>query len=410
MEPIDDEPESGRTPPPPEHRVWRHPSELTGTALRTGRADPALPSRRRETLMAAGAGLVGAVAAGALLVLLLPGGSNPATLVAPAVSAIPQGGVMVVTTTIGRDAVGDLATTTTTAESTTTTTTTPPAITTTTTTTPPAITTATITTSTSSTTTGPATVQPSTITLAQLVHNGATAVPLHATDLWLTTAQGLGDLLGAVEVTWGTSGAVLATVVARGDGFTVLQLDRQLGDVPGIELADEAPQPGSWVTVMTSGRLRGVVVARDGGLALAGVASHDAELEGAPVLDQQGRLVGLCSNDRGTTTLIPVTDAARVIDSRRLPPWMGIAATTSIEEGEPFTLITEVTRTGPAEQAGLRVGDVITSIDAEPIDTVVRLAQVLERFRPGDAVVITVRRGTALVDVNVTLVPRPFSL
>jgi S1-C subfamily serine protease len=145
-------------------------------------------------------------------------------------------------------------------------------------------------------------------------------------------------------------------------------------------------------------------------LALAGVTSRNGELEGVPVLDQHGRLVGLCSYDRGTTRLIPVADAVSVIDNRRLVPWVGIAATTSVEEGEAFTLITEVAQAGPAAQAGIRVGDVITGFGSQPIDTVVRLGQVLNGFHPGDTVVVTLRRGDVLVEVNVTLVPRPFSL
>lgn len=357
-----------RTPPPPEHRVWRHPSELAGTVSLTVSGQSTISARRRETLLATGAGLVGAVAAGALLMLLLPGSSNAPTFVAPAASAIPRVETMAVATT--------------------------------TTSAPP------------STSVALAVVTPPepAITRAQLAHNGATAVPLLSTGLWLTTSKGMGDATGAVELTWGTSGPFLATAVAGGDGFTVLQLDRQLSDVTGLELAEDAPLAGSWVTVLTSDSRRGVVVARDGGLALAGVASHSADLEGAPVLDQQGRLVGLCSNDRGTTTLIPVTDVVRAIDSRQLPPWVGIAATTSIEEGEPFTLITEVAQAGPAAQAGIRVGDVIVGFGADSIDTVVRLTQVLEGYRPGDTVVVTVLRDTALVNTTVTLVPRPFSL
>lgn len=329
-----------------------------------------LSARRRETLLATGAGLVGAVAAGALLMLLLPGSSNAPTFVAPAASAIPRVEALAAVTT------------------------------TTTTFVPP----------TTSVALAVVAAPEPTITLASMAHNGATAVPLHTTGLWLTTAKGIGDATGAVELTWGTSGPVLATAVARGDGFTVLQLDRQLSDVAGLELAEDAPLAGSWVTVLTSDSRRGVVVARDGGLVLAGVASHGAELEGAPVLDQQGRLVGLCSNDRGTTTLIPVTDVVRTIDSRQLPPWVGIAATTSVDEGEPFTLITEVAQAGPAAQAGIRVGDVIVGFGTDSIDTVMRLTQVLEGFRPGDTVVVTVLRDATLVNMSVTLVPRPFSL
>jgi membrane protease YdiL (CAAX protease family) len=56
-------------------------------------------------------------------------------------------------------------------------------------------------------------------------------------------------------------------------------------------------------------------------------------------------------------------------------------------------LITEVAPGGAAERAGLRVGDVVTVVDGEPVTDIRAMAQVVRRRRVGDAVAIEFIRG-----------------
>ena len=57
----------------------------------------------------------------------------------------------------------------------------------------------------------------------------------------------------------------------------------------------------------------------------------------------------------------------------------------------------------PAETAGLRAGDVITAIDGHRISSFAQLQEQLSRFRPGDAVQVTVNRKGAEKTYKVTL-------
>jgi len=55
--------------------------------------------------------------------------------------------------------------------------------------------------------------------------------------------------------------------------------------------------------------------------------------------------------------------------------------------------ITGVRAASPAEQAGLRAGDVITAIGAMGVANLYDMTAALRSHQPGDTVVIVVRRG-----------------
>jgi hypothetical protein len=372
---------------------------------------PPVGHRRRETLLSMGAGLLGAVGAGVLLLLLLPGSTGqPPVLVSPVPARAGLAGAedrettttSVTTTTVSMVTIAPATS----------------AVPVIVESKPPDPTPAVapeMTSPADASGTNPSTSAASHGSLPQLLHNGATAVPLRQGEFLLTTTQAVGLTTGTVEVTWGDAPPLLATVVARGSGFTVLQLDRQVTAGSGFALAEALPAPGTWVTVGLTEQRRGVVVEREGGLALAGVPTHRGAVEGVPVLDAAGQLVGLCSTTRQGTVLIPVTDAQSVIDERRQHAWLGISATTttsanSIGDAEPAVLVTEVAVAGPADRAGVRTGDLVTAFDDQPVQTVVQLSTMVERRRPGDEVSIGIRRGDLALELVVSLNARPFSL
>src|SRR5690606_7356803 len=61
----------------------------------------------------------------------------------------------------------------------------------------------------------------------------------------------------------------------------------------------------------------------------------------------------------------------------------------------------------PAEKAGLRPGDVVETIDGEPVPDFESLRARVGSKAPGDVVELRVRRGESVLDVRVTLEAKP---
>ncbi|MER7665725.1 MULTISPECIES: trypsin-like peptidase domain-containing protein [unclassified Streptomyces] len=78
----------------------------------------------------------------------------------------------------------------------------------------------------------------------------------------------------------------------------------------------------------------------------------------------------------------------RVTDSGRAA--LGITARTVLDDNyEPSgAAVVELTKGGAAQQAGLRVGDIITKVGSTEITTVTSLAEALAPMKPGDKVVV----------------------
>jgi Do/DeqQ family serine protease len=65
--------------------------------------------------------------------------------------------------------------------------------------------------------------------------------------------------------------------------------------------------------------------------------------------------------------------------------------------------INGLTTSGAAEHAGIKIGDVITSIEANRVNTVSELQEQVSKYRPGDKINVTVIRGDKEVIMPVTL-------
>ena len=61
----------------------------------------------------------------------------------------------------------------------------------------------------------------------------------------------------------------------------------------------------------------------------------------------------------------------------------------------------------PAEEAGLQRGDIITAIDGDSVRSMQELAGRIQRYAPGDAVTLTVHRGSEELTLDVTLGEQP---
>lgn len=96
-------------------------------------------------------------------------------------------------------------------------------------------------------------------------------------------------------------------------------------------------------------------------------------------------------------------------------PYLGIRYTsltpeTARRQGlniDRGALVQAIDPGSPAEQAGLREGDVITAIDGREIDSQTALADLIGQHRPGDEVRLTVLRGSQQQQLTVRLGSQP---
>jgi putative serine protease PepD len=70
----------------------------------------------------------------------------------------------------------------------------------------------------------------------------------------------------------------------------------------------------------------------------------------------------------------------------------------------------EATAGGPAADAGIRSGDVITEVDGRQVNDPEDVAQAIEDNQPGDRVEVKVQRGGSEQTIEVTLGQRPEQL
>jgi S1-C subfamily serine protease len=115
---------------------------------------------------------------------------------------------------------------------------------------------------------------------------------------------------------------------------------------------------------------------------------------------------------------IPINDAMAVAGQIRSgapsasvhigpPVLLGVGIGTQPRRGQGI-IVRDVMVDGPAAQAGVAIGDVITVLDGSPVDSATALTYVLDRHYPGDVVDLTWidRSGQQRIG-KATLVPGP---
>jgi len=156
---------------------------------------------------------------------------------------------------------------------------------------------------------------------------------------------------------------------------------------------------------------------------------------GGPLLDAAGNVVGIntaiASNGQGIGFAIPINIARPIMqqalaDEKLARPWIGIRyqmIDLDLQQAQKLPVAQGAWISGgqdasgqpqpaivpgsPAEKAGLREGDIITSVEGITIDTSHPLDAVLTQFAPGKTVTIEIIRGGQKVTLRLTLGTRP---
>src|SRR5215471_7251897 len=166
---------------------------------------------------------------------------------------------------------------------------------------------------------------------------------------------------------------------------------------------------------------------------IQGVIQTDAAINpgnsGGPLLDSAGRLIGVnaaiyspSGTSAGIGFAIPVDIVNRIVpelirSGKVTRPGLGIQiADEQIAQrlGVTGVLVVDVARDGAAAKAGiqptrrdsegrLRLGDVITAIDGKKVESSNDLYLLLEKYKVGDAVTVTLLRDGRTVQARITL-------
>lgn len=127
----------------------------------------------------------------------------------------------------------------------------------------------------------------------------------------------------------------------------------------------------------------------------------DMAAEGGPVLDADGRLLGMAlAAPDGGCALLEIAAIARALAIPR-PGWIGVAFQPTLvplelreEAGQDSArLVVRVARGGPAEGAGLAVGDIVLTLDGIGMTGTGTLRGFLAKARPGREVTARLVRG-----------------
>lgn len=197
---------------------------------------------------------------------------------------------------------------------------------------------------------------------------------------------------------------------------------------PVVAVGNALALPGgpTWTTGVVSNLGRSIQ--ENTGVVLSDIIQTDAAINagnsGGPLLNTAGQVVGInvaiASNAENigfaisTDTAIPVVQSL-INEGKVVRPWLGVSAATvtptiqqyyqlSVEAG---VLIVSVTSGGPADEAGLRAGDVIVSMNGEDIGTAADLTAAITSHQIGDQVEIVYYRGSLQQVVDATLGEAP---
>ena len=227
-----------------------------------------------------------------------------------------------------------------------------------------------------------------------------------------------GDPLAATLAGWDLASdlAVLKVEQLRGPDLS-LQADLraiQVGELV-VALAGISKTPTARLT-MVSGVGRLELLRR--GSRRGDVIELDLEpfsgFSGGPLVDSRGSIVAINTAGlvRGAALALPRDFVSPIVDEllargRIAHPVRVPSADRDHGATGSGLLVHSLEADGPAERAGLMVGDILISIEGRSLDTALRLLEELGGERVGESVVLGVIRGGNRIEITVVIGERP---
>ena len=221
-----------------------------------------------------------------------------------------------------------------------------------------------------------------------------------------------GTDLAVLRLPGGDLGANVAAQIADGVrvGNLVLAIGRPSSDGPRVSFGAVSSIEGprrSW----QGGEIEGIIY--------ADVTLYPG-FSGGPLVDLSGRVVGLNSSQltRQNNTAIPVATLRRVVNTllthgrvrrgylgigtQQVPLPAALAQKAGVAQ-QTALLIATVEPGSPAETGGLLLGDLVLSINGQPVIDVEALRAQLGGDNLGQALAVKILRGGEPRDINVTV-------
>jgi 2-alkenal reductase len=242
-------------------------------------------------------------------------------------------------------------------------------------------------------------------------------------------------------------GSVRGAELIGADPLSDLAVVKVDGDLPGVvTLGDsEELQPGQPVLAIgsplgafTNTVTRGIVsaIGRDfpGSNTYTNLIQHDAAINpgnsGGPLFDFNGNVIGvntlgIPTDDSGEPVqglffAIPSNTVDRIAaklieDGEVVYPYFGIEFRSVTQDVvaqnnldvDSGVIVLNVTEGGPAEEAGIQAGDIVTAIGGIEINRDTSFSEALFAFEPGATVEVSIVRDGEEMTVEVTLAERP---
>jgi putative serine protease PepD len=261
-------------------------------------------------------------------------------------------------------------------------------------------------------------------------------------DGYLVTNAHVVDGASSVSVKVGDSKAVTAKVVGvdQSTDIALLKIDTggtplqtlTLGDSSKVQVGDPVfaiGNPFGLDRTLTTGVVSALQRSIDApnGYAISNVIQTDAALNpgnsGGPLLDANGRVIGVNSQIESTATsptgegqnsgigfAVPSDTVKNVVAQLKATghashAFLGVSlADASNDAG---ATVAALKSGGPAAKAGVRRGDVVTAVDGQAVQASEDLTSAVDAKRPGDTMKLTIKRGGATRTIAVKLGTRP---
>ena len=218
-----------------------------------------------------------------------------------------------------------------------------------------------------------------------------------------------------------------ATIVGRDEGTDLAVLKVEGGSFPFVSFEESAePRVGDWVVAVGNPfslggtATAGIVSAKSRDIDPRGYNDYiqiDAAINrgnsGGPTFDIYGRVIGVntaifspTGGSVGIGFAIPASVAKQVTDTLMRGEsiqrgYLGVSIITlsdeqiaaqGLPEGTKGALVGDVTAGGPADRAGVQVGDIVTGINGEAVASSNELTRLVARVREGEQVRLDILR------------------